>query len=432
MEPAQPVLLVDTHRGPVTRRPRVGAVVPPNGSDDPEQPTMTSTSRGATSSGVHRRPRFLVFGSYDADRHPRVAVLREGLRTAGHDVAELNRPLGMSTSDKVDAARSMRGSVRLVRSMARSWWRLVRSRRSVETPDVVVVGYLGHFDVHLARLLWPRATIVLDHMVGLADTVRDRGVDRGLVYRILDAVDRAALRRADLVLVDTDEQRDELPERVRGRSVVVLVGASDAWFDAPRPPRELPLEVCFVGLYTPLQGAPVIGEVIQRLSDDDRIHFTMIGSGQDLDVTRAAAEGGRVQWVDWVPAADLPAVVASHDVGLGIFGTTPKAARVVPNKVYQSVAAGNVVVTADTVAQRRVMGELCRYVPPGDPDALANTLTGLADDLTAGRVQFPDPAGAAGYRPTAVVRPLLSALGAARPAAVAGERPADPTRVSGT
>lgn len=369
------------------------------------------------------RPRFLVFGSYDADRHPRVAVLRDGLRAAGHRVAELNRPLGMSTSDKVDAARSMRGSVRLLRSMARSWWRLVRSRRSVETPDVVVVGYLGHFDVHLARLLWPRATIVLDHMVGLADTVRDRGVDRGLVYRILDAVDRAALRRADLVLVDTDEQRDELPGALRERAVVVLVGAADAWFDAPRPPRELPLDVCFVGLYTPLQGAPVIGAAIRLLADDDRVRFTMIGSGQDLGATRALAEGGRVRWVDWVPAAELPGVVASHDVGLGIFGTTPKASRVVPNKVYQSIAAGNVVVTSDTAVQRRVLGDLSLYVPPGDPAALAKQLVELAEALGSGAASFPDPTRAARYRPSTVVRPLLSALGAApaAPPAPGGE-----------
>jgi hypothetical protein len=374
---------------------------------------MTSTSGIATSSGDSSRPRFLVFGSYDADRHPRVAVLRDGLRAAGHRVAELNRPLGMSTSDKVDAARSMRGSVRLLRSMARSWWRLVRSRRSVEAPDVVVVGYLGHFDVHLARLLWPRATIVLDHMVGLADTVRDRGVDRGPVYRVLDAVDRAALHRADLVLVDTDEQRDHLPVSVRERVVVVLVGASDQWFESDRPRRGLPLEVCFVGLYTPLQGAPVIGEAIAALADDERIHFTMIGGGQDLETTRRAAEGGRVRWVDWVPAAELPAVVASHDVGLGIFGTSPKAARVVPNKVYQSIAAGNVVVTSDTAAQRRVLGELAQYVPAGDPAALAELLGALADQLENGTPgpTFPGPADAAAFRPVSVVRPLLDALG---------------------
>jgi len=49
-------------------------------------------------------------------------------------------------------------------------------------PDVVVVGYLGHFDVVLARfpvraagtLRRRKIPIVLDHLVGASDTGRDR------------------------------------------------------------------------------------------------------------------------------------------------------------------------------------------------------------------------------------------------------------------
>lgn len=360
-----------------------------------------------------RRARILVFGSYDQVRHPRVAVLRSGLAAAGHDVCELNRPLGMSTADKVDAARSVSGSLRFVVSVARSWAGLVRARRSVAAPDVVVVGYLGHLDVHLARLLWRRSTIVLDHMVGLADTVRDRKVGRGPVFRLLDAVDRAALRRADLVVVDTEEQLLQLPEDTRSRSVVVAVGATDQWFDQVAPARRLPLKVCFVGLYTPLQGAPVIGAAIRELADDDRIEFTMVGAGQELAATRAAAQGGRVRWIDWVPGEQLPALVASHDVGLGIFGTSPKAWRVVPNKVYQSIAAGNVVVTSDTPVQRRLLGDLVQYVPPGDPNALAAALRTLAAELAEGPdvPSFPSRADVDRFRPAAVVAPLLDRLG---------------------
>jgi hypothetical protein len=356
----------------------------------------------------------LVFGSYDAARHPRVAVLRSGLARAGHRVRELNRPLGMSTADKVDAARSLTGSLRFLRAVVRSWYRLIRDGRRTTAPDVVVVGYLGHLDVHLARLLWRRSTIVLDHMVGLAETVRDRAVGRGFLYRLLHAVDRAALHRADVVVVDTEEQRDQLPERLRAKVVVVPVGATDDWFEAPRPvERMLPLRVCFVGLYTPLQGATFIGEAIRELAADERITFTMIGGGQHLRATREAAAGGRVEWVDWVPADELPAVVAAHDVGLGIFGTTPKAFRVVPNKVYQSLAAGNVVVTSDTAPQRRVLGELVRYVPVGDPSALAAELRGIADEMegaTAGAV-FPEAEDVDAFRPVAVVGPLLECLG---------------------
>jgi glycosyltransferase involved in cell wall biosynthesis len=81
-----------------------------------------------------------------------------------------------------------------------------------------------------------------------------------------------------------------------------------------------------------------------------------------------------------VAPAELPAVVAGHDVCLGIFGTGPKAARVVPNKVFQGAAAGCALVTSDTAPQRRVLGEAAVYVPPGDAQALARTLRSLAED----------------------------------------------------
>ena len=60
-----------------------------------------------------------------------------------------------------------------------------------------------------------------------------------------------------------------------------------------------------------------------------------------------------MRWIDWVDADELPGVVAEHDVCLGIFGTTDKAPRVVPNKVYQGVASGCAVVTSDTPLSAR-------------------------------------------------------------------------------
>jgi glycosyltransferase involved in cell wall biosynthesis len=87
-----------------------------------------------------------------------------------------------------------------------------------------------------------------------------------------------------------------------------------------------------------------------------------------------------VRWLDWVPAAGLPALVAAHDVCLGIFGTGEKAKRVVPNKVFQGAAAGCAIITSDTAPQRRVLGDAAILVPPGDPEALAEALLRLSRD----------------------------------------------------
>ena len=139
----------------------------------------------------------------------------------------------------------------------------------------------------------------------------------------------------------------------------------------------------------------------------------MVGTGQDLAETRRLAAGNdRVTWRDWVPADELPALVAGHDVCLGIFGSAAKATRVVPNKVFQGAAAGCALVTSDTAPQRRVLDGAAVLVPPGDPRALAAALRHLAAD----RARLADATAAARaladrrFTPDAVVRPLDARL----------------------
>lgn len=356
-------------------------------------------------------PRVLFFGSYDVATHPRVQVLREGLRERGAEVVERNAPLGVSTAERVAMLRNPLRAPLFAWKVLRSWVALVRTTRGIGRVDAVVVGYLGHLDVLLARLLFPRATIVLDHMVSLGDTASDRGA-RGVRVRLLTAVDRLALRAATIPVVDTVQQLDALPAG-RERAVVVPVGAPDEWYVAAPPRRSGLVRVVFFGLFTPLQGATVIGQAIRLLAGDGRFAFTMAGSGQDLPaVRREVGEDPRVTWVDWVPAAELPALVAAHDVCLGIFGTGDKALRVVPNKVYQGAAAGCAVVTSDTAAQRELLGDAVVYVPPGSPEALADALRDLADDpaaLDAARSSAAELAVSA-FRPGAVVGPLWDRL----------------------
>ncbi|HEY0806299.1 MAG TPA: glycosyltransferase, partial [Pseudonocardiaceae bacterium] len=102
--------------------------------------------------------------------------------------------------------------------------------------------------------------------------------------------------------------------------------------------------------------------------------------GQDeAETKRAAAANMSVRWLDRVASDELPAVVAGHDVCLGIFSTGGKALRVVPNKVFQGAAAGCAIITSDTSPQRRAFGDAALLVPPGDATALADALRRLAD-----------------------------------------------------
>jgi glycosyltransferase involved in cell wall biosynthesis len=357
--------------------------------------------------------RILFFGTYDAGRHPRVAVLREGLAAAGDDVLECNVPLALDTAARVGLLRQPWRLPAAAARLAAAWTRLRRRARLLPPPDAVVVGYLGHLDVHLARRTFRRTPIVLDHLVSLADTAADRGLADTPLARTFARVDRAALTAADVVCVDTEEHVGLLPPDLRARAVVVPVGASERWFRRPERRESVLLRVVFFGLYTPLQGTVTIGEALAELEGAEDVTVTMVGRGQDFEAARAAAAPNRrVAWRDWVPAGELPDVVAGHDVCLGIFGTTPKAARVVPNKVFQGAAAGCALVTADTPPQRKALGGAAQYVPAGDPHALAEAIRALAADreLLWGLRQSAFGRADAAFRPANVVRPLRARL----------------------
>lgn len=367
--------------------------------------------------------RVLAFGTYNVQVHPRFGVLLEGLRAHGDPVVEVNVPLGLSTASRVAILRQpwrlplLLG--RLLRCWVvlavRGWWTARRQH-----PDLVFVGYLGHLDVLLARLLFPRTPIVLDHLIFAADTALDRGERASWKTALLRRLDRLALRSATIIVLDTDEQAAMVPARLADRTIVIPVGAPAAWFTAGAQAAAAPthsdaglVRAVFFGLFTPLQGAPVIGAALADLADLTDLEVTMIGTGQDLAETRQAAAGNpRVTWRDWTPAADLPAEVASHDICLGIFGTGGKASRVVPNKVFQGAAAGCAIVTGDTGPQRRLLGDAAAYVPPGDAAALAAVLRRLVTDradLTALRKAAAERA-AGEFTASTIVRPLRERL----------------------
>jgi glycosyltransferase involved in cell wall biosynthesis len=315
-----------------------------------------------------------------------VGILLRGLEDLGHSVDELNEPLGFATTERVAMLARPWTALPFLGRLLRSWGRLVLRRCKPAGRggwDAVLVGYMGHFDVLLARVLYPRTRIVLDHLISAAGTARDRDVASGGRVTILGWLDRAALAAADVVVVDTQEHFDDLAPATRAKAVVVPVGAPPEWLAAgARPPVGVPpVRVVFFGLYTPLQGAPVIGSALRLLGREPGVTVSMIGHGQDLDATRrSAGEDAQVVWRRWMDPAELPAEVAGHDVCLGIFGTTPKALKVVPNKVFQGAAAGCAIVTSDTAPQRRALGDCAVYVPPGDPEALADAMRSLVRD----------------------------------------------------
>ena len=125
-----------------------------------------------------------------------------------------------------------------------------------------------------------------------------------------------------------------------------------------------------------LQGVPTLIEAA-RVLEAAPVEWLLIGRGQEAGRVRAMLEDrplAKVRWLEWVDYEALCEHIHAADLCLGIFGTSDKAATVIPNKVFQVIAAGKPIVTRDSPAIRELLDPdtwSAALVPAGDPEALA-------------------------------------------------------------
>ena len=165
------------------------------------------------------------------------------------------------------------------------------------------------------------------------------------------------------------------------RLAVCFVGAEERLFRPGWQPAE-DFHALFVGKLIPLHGLETI-LAAARLAPE--LPFRIVGSGQ-LDAL-LDERPPNVEWIDWVDYERLPEENQRAGCALGVFGTSAKTGRVIPNKAFQALACGTPLVTADTPAARELLrdGESALLVPPGDPEALAAAVRRLAGDSELAR-----------------------------------------------
>ena len=372
------------------------------------------------------RVRVALVGTFDP-AFARNRTLTRLLAVAGADVESVNVPLwGGRRYDILDRSKA-RLAFAAAGAYARLVVRTVRLLAARTPPDVVLVAYPGHFDMPVVAPLCRlrRVPVVFDIFLSLEDTiVADRRLASGtsLVGRLVRLVDRAACRLARVVLADTEPHADFFAASTgvpRDRFAVLPLGAQEDVF-APQPGAEPePDVVLFHGTFIGLQGVATIIRAA-KLLEPDGVRVRVVGSGQDqpvVDGLMAELRPANVTLTGLVPLDTIPGEIARAALCLGIFGTSGKASRVVPNKLYECLAVGRPVLTGDTPAVRAMFdaGEVA-VCPVGDPDALADAVRSLLADPA--RREAVAAAGHARYRrdysEAALAERLAAVLAAAR------------------
>ncbi|WP_018231898.1 glycosyltransferase [Thioalkalivibrio thiocyanodenitrificans] len=332
--------------------------------------------------------RVVLWGTYDNGK-PRVRIIRRGLTENGIEVIECHREVWGDIEDKSQVHGWLSRLVMAGRWLLTYPW-LISCYLRAPRHDAVVVGYMGQMDV---LVLWPFARlrgvpIVWDAFLSLYNTVVE---DRCLLRKwhpvawLLYVLEWLACRAADRVVLDTRAHADYFVATFgcpAERTDVVWVGAEQEAFPvaaAEERPAGVEKIALFYGQFIPLHGIETIIHAA-RETKNEAIHWIIIGSGQEAGRIRKMLDESplpRVKWLPWVRYLELAHWIRRADVCLGIFGDTDKAARVIPNKVFQILMSGKPLITRDSPAIRELVGSGMTgiaLVPPADAVALAQAV----------------------------------------------------------
>ena len=340
----------------------------------------------------------VFWGTYDQGK-PRNRILLQGLRELGVDVTACHADVWGGVEDK-SQLRSWAG--RLSRGVAwlLSYPRLIIRYLTLGQHDLVWVGYMGHLDVLVLAPFadWKGVPIVWDAFLSLYDTVVN---DRKLVppdhplAALLRLWEAGACSAADLIVLDTQVHADYFAREYglpAEKTACVLVGAECEEFASRDmfPDRSSErLQVLFYGQYIPLHGVDTIVRAA-ALAQSLPIDWVLVGQGQEEEKIRvllAETPQASIQTVPYVPYSTLADWLRRADICLGIFGESDKAARVIPNKVFQALCAGKPVITRDSPAIRELLTpdmQGVELVPPADARALLDAVCRLQKELRQG------------------------------------------------
>lgn len=271
-------------------------------------------------------------------------------------------------------------------SFARS---LVRTQWSENLPDVVlgsspqlfaalaawrVARRLGVPFVFEVRDLWPESLEV-------------RGRTRGPGYWGLWAIARFLYRTASRIVVLSRGVQSYLEGLGVPASRIAYVpnGTDLEAFGSRAPQRTDRLRIVYAGAHGPANGLEVVLGAAAILRDDPRVSFLLVGDGPAKTALMQQARTARlsnVEFLDAVPKARIPQLLASCNAGLMVLKDVPLFAFAVsPNKLFDYWGASLPVIcnVAGEVAEwvRAAKGGL--QAVDATPEALAQAIRALME-----------------------------------------------------
>lgn len=234
------------------------------------------------------------------------------------------------------------------------------------------------------RDLWPESIVTVGAM------------KRGAAIKLLEAIERFAYRKADLVVSVTDGFVPHIRER-RGDGPIAVVknGVDLTTFTTPDAAAETEFRAAhgltgkFVAAYVGTHGMAhkldTVLEAAELLRDRSDIAFLLVGDGAERErlVAEVAARGlSNVVMLGQQPKSAMPGIWAASDAALVLLRRVDTFKTVIPSKMFEAMAMACPMIMGVEGEAKALMeaGGAGIAITPESAAELAAAVTRLADD----------------------------------------------------
>lgn len=302
--------------------------------------------------------RVCFFGSYDRN-YSRNKVLLKGLRLCNVETVEAHLDLTNMNIDKSEHLGTGAMLKRIFRKI-----KLVpvvfRSLPQIANCNVIFAAIPGHLDMPFAFLISRLLSkpLVFDSMWSLYGAfIGEFGLipKTTLRSKVIKAFDNLVYKLADFIIFDTQLTRDLACKNFKipiEKTRVLYLGADDEIYSySGLKSEKKSLTIIYYGLFNPMHGLEFLIEAANILKKHKDINFVLIGKGQTYEATVQKTNAYKLDNVKFLPDVtekNAKKYLDQGDIFLGFLKSTDAVKTAIPNKLFQGLALGKVILTAET------------------------------------------------------------------------------------
>ena len=285
-----------------------------------------------------------------------------------------------------------REKINSVGSFVKGYFKMFFRHRKLKY-DVMLIPWRGIISFPLAKLVCRKPIVYWSNLSIYHTLIDDRkkAKPNSIYAKLIHFAEKYVCNHCDMIITESKAQAEFLVNEYNldQRKFRNSVNSVNEEIFSPIPFKKQGdiFQVLFFGGFVPAHGIETIVDAAKILSKKEDIIFNFCGDGpMKKQIEKMVKDNNlkNVKFFGFLNYDKLLPIIEESDVCLGIFGTSEKAANVIPNKILQILSSQKPLITMDSKGVKEIYlknEENCILIPSGNAEKLANSILLLKNNI---------------------------------------------------